>query len=139
MHGTVAVVTAGLVAATPRHRRALVARSRSAARRRTGGVLAPRRTSGCFHRHTTRECGDDGYRFAGGAVAQRSAGCATRLTRAPLVGGHRRDRVDGGLWILCVTEQPMAAVRSWVVAGLVGCLALALAYVPPRGAQGSQS
>ena len=33
----------------------------------------------------------------------------------------------------------MAAVRGWVVAGLLGCLALAVAYVPPRGAQGSQS
>src|SRR5438477_595643 len=139
MHGTVAVVTAGLVAATPRHRRPLVARSRSAARRWTGGVLAPRRTSGSFHGDATSECGDDGYRFAGGAVAQRSAGCATCLTRAPMVGGHRCNRVDGVLWILCVTEQPVAAVRGWVVAGLVGCLALALAYLPPRGAASSGS
>jgi len=51
-----------------------------------------------------------------------------------MVGGHRRNRVDGVLWILCVTEQPVAAVRGWVAAGLVGCLALALAYLPPRGA-----
>ena len=55
-----------------------------------------------------------------------------------MVGGHRRNRVDGVLWILCVTEQPVAAVRGWVVAGLVGCLALALAYLPPRGARGSR-
>ena len=33
----------------------------------------------------------------------------------------------------------MAAVRGWVVAGLLGCLAVALAYVPPRGARGVQS
>jgi hypothetical protein len=33
----------------------------------------------------------------------------------------------------------VAAVRGWVVAGLVACLALALAYLPPRGARGSQS
>ena len=33
----------------------------------------------------------------------------------------------------------MAALRGWVVAGLVGCLALALAYLPPRGATSSGS
>ncbi len=32
----------------------------------------------------------------------------------------------------------MAVVRGWVAAGLLGCLALALAYLPPRGARGSR-
>ena len=33
----------------------------------------------------------------------------------------------------------MASLKGWVVAGLLGCLALALAYLPPRGATSSGS
>jgi len=34
-------------------------------------------------------------------------------------------------------EQPVASLRPWVVAALASCLALALAYLPPRGAKPS--
>src|SRR5204862_7669398 len=118
MHGVVAVVTGGLVAATPRPRRPVVARSRSAARRRTGCVLASHRTSGSFHGHTTSECGDEGYRYAGCAVAQRSAGCPPRAPHASVVVGRRRAWLDGVLRVLRATGQTVSPVKPWVEDGL---------------------
>jgi hypothetical protein len=56
-----------------------------------------------------------------------------------VVGERRRDRVDGVLWFLRPAEQPVASLKRWVVAGLLGCLALALAYLPPRGATASSA
>jgi len=52
-----------------------------------------------------------------------------------MVGERRRDWVDSLLWILRATEQPVASLKRWVLVGLVACFALALAYLPPRGAR----
>jgi hypothetical protein len=53
------------------------------------------------------------------------------------VGQFRRNWLDGLFWILRVAEQPVASLKRWVLVGLVACLALALAYLPPRGAESS--
>src|SRR5258705_7398080 len=54
-----------------------------------------------------------------------------------MVGEFRRNWVDSVLWNLRAPEQPVASLKRWVLVGLVGCLALALAYLPPRGATSS--
>jgi hypothetical protein len=56
-----------------------------------------------------------------------------------MVGDGGGNRLDGILRILRDAEQPVASVKRWVVAGGVACLALALALLPPRGAQSSAS
>jgi hypothetical protein len=55
-----------------------------------------------------------------------------------MVGRPRRDWLDRDLWILRAPEQPVASLKRWVLVGLAGCLALALAYLPPRGATASR-
>src|SRR5207247_10219988 len=79
-----------------------------------------------------------GYRLAGRAVAERRAGVASQAARAAVVGQFRRNWLDSFLWTLRATEQPVASLKRWMVAGLVGCLALGLAYLPPRGATPSE-
>jgi hypothetical protein len=45
--------------------------------------------------------------------------------------------VDHHLRHLRVAEQPVAPVTRWALAGLLGCVVLAVAYLPPRGAKSS--
>jgi len=45
--------------------------------------------------------------------------------------------LDRFLWILRAPEQPVASLKRWVLVGVGACVALALAYLPPRGAKPS--
>src|SRR5207249_7748045 len=76
-------------------------------------------------------------RLAGRAVAQRRAGGASQAARAAVVGQFRRNGLDSFLWTLRATEQPVASLKRWVAVGLTACFVLALAYLPPRGAESS--
>lgn len=45
--------------------------------------------------------------------------------------------VDDAVWILRPRKQPVASLKRWIAAALLGCGALAMAYLPPRGAKSS--
>src|SRR5439155_3087268 len=106
-HRAVAVATAGEFAAPTRAGRRHSARSRSAAPGRTRRVPASRRASERAYRRETGECGRDGYRLVGRAVAERRAGGASQAARAAVVGQFRRNWLDSLLWSLRATEQPV--------------------------------
>src|SRR2546422_6961312 len=54
-----------------------------------------------------------------------------------MVGERRGDGVDSLLWTRRASEQPVASLKRWVLVGVGACFALALAYLPPRGAKPS--
>src|SRR2546422_4063695 len=55
-----------------------------------------------------------------------------------MVGERRGDWLDSVLWTLRASEQPVASLKRWVLVGVGACFALALAYLPPRGAKPSR-
>src|SRR5256885_9822010 len=133
LHCAATIIAAGNIAA-PRAHCAPDAASGGSAYRRARRVRASGREPRVAHERAAVKRGRHGYRRGGGPLEKWHPGSATRRAHRAMVGRSGRRGVDRILRHLRGAEQPVASLKRWVGLVLLAWIALAFAYLPPRGA-----